>query len=96
MIGSMESGVVDMFCGQQKYSLAHQWIDNCHLSSQLHSVCNFFIRETYFGAVIMNTLLAWLCDTHQLQADGTLSTLLGDSGIQERTMSANDKWQRHS
>jgi len=38
MIGSKESGAVDMFCGQQKYSLAHQWIDSCHLSSQLHSV----------------------------------------------------------
>lgn len=45
MSGSVEIAVADMFCGQQKYSLAHQWIDSRQLSSQLHCVCIYFYTD---------------------------------------------------
>ena len=38
MVGSADSGVVDLFCSQQKYSIAHDWINSYHLSSHLHTV----------------------------------------------------------
>ena len=74
MIGSIESGAVDMFCSQQKYLLAHQWIDSRHLHSQLHCVCTFslfmscfYLRQTHrsiCGVVFLRKTLNCdpLCD----------------------------------
>ena len=41
-IHNADSGVVDLFCSQQKYSIAHEWINCYHLSSSLHIVSTLF------------------------------------------------------
>jgi len=48
-----DSVVVDVFCGRQKYSTAHEWIDSYHLDSQLHTVC---IQSTYTDRVCQHIL----------------------------------------